>query len=166
MSNTVFKLQMPFPAPGTVARPNVQTIEPQIQSATAPVVLFGVPVKMVAGRATAIAPADTATVVYGFSVRTWPGQDFTFAPAFGNAVPPGANFPIDILRRGYIMVQVNAGTPAAQGPVYMRIATPSGAKVIGGIEAVADGANTVVIVGATFQGLVDENSVAEVAFNI
>ncbi len=166
MSNTVFKFQMPFPSPGTVARPNVQTIEPQIQSATAPVLLFGVPVKMVSGKATNIAASDTASVVYGFSVRTWPGMDFTFAPAFGNTAPPGAGFPIDILRRGYIMVQVNAGTPAPQGAVYMRVATPSAGKPIGGIEAVADGSNTVVIAGATFQTAVDENSVAEIAYNI
>lgn len=166
MSNTVFKLQMPFPAPGTVSRPNVQTIEPQIQSATAPVTAFGVPVKMVAGRATAIAAADAATVVYGFSVRVWPGQDYTFAPSFGNATPPGAGFPLDILKRGYIMVQVNAGVPAAQGPVYMRVANPSAGKPIGGIEAVADSTNTVIIAGAYFNTLVDENSVAEIAYNL
>lgn len=165
MSNTVFLKFMPYGPAGVLSRPHVHTNEPQVQSAANPVILYGVPVKMVSGFATAIAASDTASVIYGFSVRQFPRMDFTYAVGFGNAVPP-AKGTIDIMRRGYMLVQVNAGVAAPQGIVYMRVATPAAGKPIGGIEAVADGANTVVVAGAQFMNAADENGVAEISYNI
>lgn len=61
------------------------------------------------------------------------------------------------MRRGYMSVKTNAGTPAFGGVVYARVASPSGAKVIGGIEAAADGANTVIVANAQFMSAPDAN---------
>lgn len=167
MSNTVYLKSMPFGSPGVRSRPHEQTCEPQLVSKTAPPLLYGAPVKMVAGFATAIAAADTAAVIYGFLVRPWPAQDTTWGPttAFGLATPPTFGS-CDILKRGYMLVQVGAGVAAPQGVVYMRVATPATGKPIGGIEAVADGANTVVVANAIFMTAADENGVAEIAYNL
>lgn len=168
MSATVFLKSMPFGSPGVRSRPNEQTCEPQLVSKTLPPLLYGAPVKMVAGFATAIAASDTAAVIYGFLVRPWPNQDTTWGPtatAFGLATPPSFGS-CDILKRGYLLVQVGAGTAAAQGVVYMRIATPAAGKPIGGIEAVADGANTVVVANAIFMTAADASGVAEIAYNL
>lgn len=167
MSTTVFLKTMPFGAPGTRSRPNEQTCEPQLVSKTAPPLFFGAPVKMVAGFATAIALNDAATVIYGFLVRPWPGQDTTWGPTtpFGVATPPTQGS-CDILKRGYVLAQVGAGVPAAQGIVYMRVAVPAAGKPIGGIEAVADGANTVIVANALFNTAADESGVAEIAYNL
>lgn len=67
--------------------------------------------------------------------------------------------------RGSIPVVINVGTPQSQGQVYMRVmlngAIPAG--VIGGLEAAADGANTVALPGVVFRtGVLDANNVAEI----
>ena len=59
-----------------------------------------------------------------------------------------------------------AGTPAIGGAVYVRVATPAAGKPIGGIEAAADGANTIAVTGATFMNAGDANGNVEIAYNI
>ena len=71
----------------------------------------------------------------------------------------------EALERGSITVTINVGTPASQGQVYLRIA-PNGAipaGVVGGFEAAADGANTVLLTGVVFRtGAMDANRTAEI----
>jgi hypothetical protein len=50
--------------------------------------------------------------------------------------------------------------------VYVRIAAPAGAKVIGGIEAAADAGNTIILTGAQFMGGPDADGNAEIRYNI
>jgi hypothetical protein len=71
----------------------------------------------------------------------------------------------DVLLKGTVPVVVNVGTPTAGGTVYVRIAANGGIPdgVVGGIEAAADGSNTVALTNAKFTtGDQDENNVAEV----
>jgi hypothetical protein len=71
----------------------------------------------------------------------------------------------EALERGSVTVKVNNGTPVTQGPVFMRTVVNAGipAGVVGGFEAVADGTNTVQLVGVVFRtGVVDANGVAEI----
>jgi hypothetical protein len=73
--------------------------------------------------------------------------------------------PADVLKRGDVCVKVNNGIPTAGGTLYIRIAAnatiPAG--VIGGFEAVADGANTIALTNAAFStGNMDSNNVAEI----
>lgn len=162
---TAYLKSLPFGAPGVLSRPHVHTNEPQMVNSAAAPTAYGVPVKMVSGKVNAIAASDAATVVYGFLVRPFPSQDFAFPGDFGSATPP-TNGTVSVMRRGYMLVKVNAGTAAPQGTVYMRVAAASGAKVIGGIEAVADSTNTVVVADATFMTAADADGVAEIAYNI
>lgn len=159
----VFTTAMPSGFPGDVQRAQVCTIEPNLIDDGTPPTLFGVPVKLVSGKVRPIATSDTLAVLYGFLVREFPAgasQD-----GLGTSTPPTSGA-CSVLKRGYIMVKNNAGTPAKNGTVYMRVATPGAGKPIGGIEATADGANTVAITGAYFNGAADAFGTVEIAFNL
>lgn len=71
----------------------------------------------------------------------------------------------EALERGSIAVQCLVGTPVSQNPVFVRVslngAFPAG--VVGGLEAVADGAHTVQLTNAVFRtGAIDGNFVTEI----
>jgi|SRR5215469_10766640 len=71
----------------------------------------------------------------------------------------------DVLERGSVTVKINNGTPVSQNPVFVRTALNGAipAGVVGGFEAVADGTNTVQLVGVVFRtGVLDANGVAEI----
>lgn len=73
----------------------------------------------------------------------------------------------EALERGSIVVKINNGTPASQAPLFLRIVANSGipAGVVGGLEAVADGSNTISLatIGVVFRtGAVDANGCAEI----
>lgn len=90
--------------------------------------------------------ATTPMGIAAENVRT--NGSFPMSGSDGDMMPGGYYAPgniADVLTQGTINVQVNNGTPSANGTVYVRIlanaAIPAG--VVGGIEAVADGSNTV-----------------------
>jgi hypothetical protein len=61
-------------------------------------------------------------------------------------------------------VIVNVGTPTAGSPVYVRISANGGNTIVGGFEAAADGAHTVLLTNAKFfTGVIDSNNVAEIS---
>ena len=71
----------------------------------------------------------------------------------------------DAIKRGSVSVKCNVGAPTPKGPVYVRTvynnAIPAG--IVGGIEAAADGANTVLLPNVVWQtGLIDGNAVSEI----
>lgn len=75
----------------------------------------------------------------------------------------------EALERGSVVVKINNGTPASQGPVFLRIALNGSipAGVVGGLEAVADGSNTLSLatIGVVFRtGVLDANGCAEITF--
>jgi len=156
--------RMPSGFAGMITRYDTVDTQAQIIDSTTPPTAFGIPVKLVAGKIQPIAAGDAATVVAGILVRPFPFQGQSISTAVGTTVPPTAGTG-DILRRGYCSVKVNAGTPVAQGPVYIRVAAASGAKVIGGLEAAADSTNTVVLAGAQFESAGDGTN-AEISYNI
>jgi hypothetical protein len=66
-----------------------------------------------------------------------------------------------------LTVQVNNGAPVAGNQIYIRIALNGGipAGVVGGVEAVADGSNTVAVPNVVFTtGVLDGNGVTEIGF--
>lgn len=69
---------------------------------------------------------------------------------------------VSVFMRGAVNVKVQKGAPALGGKVYVRllknVTVPS--AVIGGIEAEADGDNTVELPGVVFEGNADANGVA------
>ena len=68
--------------------------------------------------------------------------------------------PVSVFQRGCINVKCQKGSPSIDGTVYVRVTT-SGNYLVGGFEAEADGANTVALSNAQWNGPADSNGVAE-----
>jgi hypothetical protein len=139
------------------------TVEPNILASADQPTAYGLPVAIESGKIRAIKSGDDASDVFGFLVRPFPTT--SLSDDFGGGTPPTKGI-VSIVKRGYLGVQVNAGTPAKGGAVYVRVANASGAKVIGGVEAAADSTNTVALTNAYFTGATDISGVAEVAYNL
>lgn len=154
--------RMPSGIPGDVSRKSHSTTEAALMGATA-FAGYGLFAKIVAGKLVPIGAGDTAADVYGLLVRSYPVQGGD--SALGSSTPPTSGM-VDVLRRGYMTVKSNAGTAALNGQVYVRVATPAAGKPIGGIEAAADGGNTIAITGARFMHAADAQGNVEIAYNI
>lgn len=155
-----YTYRMPSGIPGDVSRKSHSTIESH--NMKTPVAGFGVFGKMdAAGDIVPLGSADTADAVYGLIVRSYPTTSAT--NELGEAVPPKGI--TDVLVRGYMTVKCNAGTAKKGGAVYVRIGAAATGKPIGGIEAVADGANTIAV-KAKFMHDADASGNVEIAYNI
>lgn len=154
--------RMPSGIQGDVTRKSHSNIESIPMGATQ-FDSFGVFGKIVSGKLVPITTGDTTAVVYGLLVRSFPTQ--SASNDLGAAVPKLGGL-ADVLRRGYMTVKNNAGTTALNGQVYVRIAAPAAGKPINGIEAVADGANTIAITGARFMHEADAQGNVEISYNI
>lgn len=160
-----FLYRMGNGVPGDVTRQSQSTIEPQVFNSSLPFSAYGLPGKIASGKFVPIAGGETAADIYGFLVRPFPTQGANASDPLSTAVPPTSGM-ANTMRRGYINVKNNAGTPALNGQVYVRVATPGAGKPIGGIEAASDTTNTVAITGCIFMGAADSNGNVEIAFNI
>ena len=160
-----FLNRMPFGIPGDVTRQSQAVIEAQPFNTALPFNRYGIPGKIVANKFIPFAGAEVVTDAYGILVRPNPITGANASDPLGTSVPPN-NGLADILRSGYINVKNNAGTPALNGIVYVRVATPSTPQPIGGIEATSDAANTIILTGARFTGAADANGNVEIAYNI
>lgn len=155
-----YMYRMPSGIPGDVSRKSHSTIESH--NMATPVAAFGLFVKMDAlGNLAPLASADTAASVYGLLVRSYPTTSAT--NDLGAAAPvKGIN---DVMVRGYMTVKCNAGTAKKGGVVHVRVGAATTAKPLGGIEAVADGANTIAV-NARFMHEADAQGNVEIAYNI
>ncbi|MBQ8091382.1 MAG: hypothetical protein IJ233_11630 [Pyramidobacter sp.] len=154
---------LPIGFNGQVARTSFALIESKFMSSAAPVAAYGCACKLDGDVIKALASGDTAAAVYGFVVRPQVVQASAFpGPTMDDFVAPDAKQPQSVLVKGYMNAKVNAGTAAAGGQVYVRIASGTDAKPIGGVEAAADGSNTIALNGAMFVGAADEYGVAEI----
>lgn len=163
MAAQVLLYRMPAGIPGFVTRNSESSVEPQLLNPTLPFPSFGVPGKIVNNLFVPIAAGDTTANVYGFLTKAYPANNSN--DPLGTSVPPISGV-AGAMRRGYIAVQVNAGTASKGSQVYVRVAAAAAGKPIGGIEAVADSTNTFALVGATFMGAADANGFSEIAYNI
>ena len=153
-----YTYRMPSGIPGDVSRKSHSTIESH--NMPTPVAAFGVFAKMDAtGNLAALGSSDTADTVYGLIVRSYPTTSAT--NDLGQAVPSKGI--TDVLVRGYMTVKCNAGTAKKGGAVYVRIGATATGKPIGGIEAAADGANTI---AESAQHDADASGNVEIAYNI
>ena len=157
-----YTYRMPSGIPGDVSRKSHSTIESH--NMPTPVAAFGVFAKMDAtGNLAALGSSDTADTVYGLIVRSYPTQ--STSNGMGAAVPQ-TGIMHDVLRRGYMTVRCNAGEAKTAGKVYVRIAAGTELKPIGGIEAVADAANTIELNNAMFMHDADAQGNVEISYNI
>lgn len=164
MATNAYLYRMPSGVPGDISRKQTTDVDSHpLDRVTANAFAgYGLPGKLVAGFFTPIVAGDTAASIFGFLVRPYPttGRD-----GLGNL--PNANIGVgSIMRRGYMTVLCNAGTPTYNSPVYMRVATPATGKPIGGLEAAADGANTVLIPRTYFTSPADAVGNVEIEYNI
>jgi hypothetical protein len=146
---------------GDVSRPAQSLIESATLNAAAAFAAYGLAGKFVGGKFVPLAGGETAADVRGFLVRPYPTQT---ANADGSGVQLGIVG--NVMRRGYMTVVCGAGVPAKDGQAYARIAAPSAGKPLAGIEAVADGANTIAIAGCRFTGPADAAGNVEIEFNL
>lgn len=129
---------------------------------------FSSPVKYnTSGKIVPLASGDTADVIEGLLVRTYPGRavDFTGTASYpqinGGAVP--------VARRGFMNVVLQGATPAKKGgSVYIRVAGATGTEIVGGFEAAADATagNTIELPNAQFEGPAGADGVTEISFTI
>ena len=147
--------------PGDVTRPGEAGIAPIFLTATNPPTEYGVPVKIVANQAAKIAAGDTAASFYGVLTRIAPSESGGLSQAFGDGVPSTSHFQ-GIIVKGYVAVKCAQGTPIRGGAVYMRVTAATG-KNVGDFEAVADGANSVLLPGVIWAtSYTDANNIAEI----
>ncbi|WP_289141540.1 hypothetical protein [uncultured Brevibacillus sp.] len=104
---------------------------------------------------------DSAEAFAGIALREVK-QATVFTSSMGVYMPGD---PCDVAERGTVTVVCSVGTPKSGGPVYVRIAEnaskPNG--IVGGYEAEADAANTVLLPNVKWKtGRMDTNRVAEV----
>ncbi|HGN8867071.1 structural cement protein Gp24 [Klebsiella michiganensis] len=164
MDNT-FLYRMPAGIAGAISRPQDLTVEPQTLDSAKAFAAYGLAGKFSAGKFVPIEADDTAAVVVGIYVRPYPTAS---QPDKVRQIGTGFNFAGDCMKRGYVIVNlgVDASSVALGGAVYMRVATPTASSPLGAFLAAEDGANTVQITNAFFNGPGDANGNIELAFNI
>lgn len=151
--------------PGDISRQSQATVESIALNSASPFAGYGLFGKIVSGKFVPLGAGDAATAAYGLLVRPFPTTGGAASDPLGTATPPASGIG-DVMRRGYMTVKNNAGTPALNGQVYVRVAAAAAGKPIGGIEAAADSTNTIAIAGAIFTNAGDANGNVEIAYNI
>lgn len=173
--DAAFQFRMGAGFAGDINRTHPASVEPTLIDASAPPTAYGQPV-LVDATTQGVRPfaaGDQSNAVaagYGITVRPYPTQQSSAsnfgAAALGAATPPVSGI-MDVLRAGYIMVNLPAGgTPVKGGAVYVWAAASTGSHVLGGVEAAYSAGNTTQLLNATFNGSPDANGNVEVAFNI
>ncbi len=161
----VIGLRMPAGMPGAVSRIEQLHAEPVHLDPAAPFSAFGLPGVVGAnGRFRPVQAGDTAASVSGFLIRTYPG--LPSSTYYGVTGMPTGSVVADRMRRGYMQVKINAGNATKESPVFVRVGAGTVAKPVGGLEAAADGANTIQLTACTFMGPADSEGNTEIAFNI
>lgn len=158
MSNA-FLYRMPSGIAGDVSRKSHSTIEAHILKGK--LGAFGIFCKMTEKGLVPLEAADDQ--VYGLIVRSYPTQ--SAVNGMGAAVPQ-ENIMQDVLVRGYMTVKCSVGTAKKAGKVYVRVDSGTELKPVGGIEAVADGANTIELKNAVFMHEADAQGNVEISYNI
>ncbi len=151
--------------PGDISRQSQATVESLILDPANAFPGYGLFGKIASGKFVPVGAGDAATAVYGLLVRPFPTTGGAASDPLGTATPPTKGI-ADVMRRGYMTVKNNAGTPVLNGQVYVRVAAAAAGKPIGGIEAAADSTNTIAITGAIFTNGGDANGNVEIAYNI
>lgn len=125
---------MPSGIPGDISRRQTTNVEGLVLNPSLPFASYGVPGKIVSGKFVPLVDSDVAASIYAFYVRPYPTTGGAASDPLGTGTPPAGGVG-DGMKRGYMTVKNNAGTPALNAQVYVRVANPSSGKPINGIEA-------------------------------
>lgn len=168
-----FQYRMGGGIPGDINRTHPASVEACLVDPTNPPTAFGIAVLPVSGSngVRMFGAGDTAvTRIWGITARPYPFQAQSAtnfgAQNLGSATPP-TNQPIDVMRMGYISVQLPAGQAVTKGSaVYVWCAASTGSHVQGGFEGAASGGNTAALDSHyAFNGPADANGVAEISIS-
>lgn len=166
MPSNAILYRMAQGVPGDVSRPSVATIESQPYGATA-FGIYGQAVQLASGLA--IPVNATGLFVYGFLVRPFPTTGVNASDPLGTSVPPTSGV-ASIMRRGYMTVYCQLGTPAPGATVYIRFQAAAGQQILGGVEAGTTANNYAMNAATTgiaqFMSAADANGMVEIGFNI
>jgi len=167
---TAFLYRMGHGFAGALTRESQASIESQQFADPSGFAAHGLPGKIDANdQFVPIASGDAAADVYGFLVRPYPFQGATAGDVNVGSVAPTYDRQANVMRRGYISVKNNAGTPGLNKPVYIRVATGTGGTpVTAGIEAEAPttATNSIKLTNAVFMSTGDADGNVEIAYNI
>ena len=160
MSAQAIGIRLQLGYAGSITRSSDAIVQNRISASDLP---FGAPVFLNPDNTVQLFGAGGADARFmGFAVRIVKQQQAIFETVGGYV----AGELTDVLVRGSLAVPFKGqGTPTAGGSVYVRTALNAAIPdaAIGDVEAVADGANTVLISNASFTtGLVDGSGVIEV----
>ena len=176
--DVAFQFRMGAGFPGDVNRTHPASIEPTLINSAAPPLFFGEAVKIdpTSQGITPFVAGDTAvTNAYGVTVRSFPTQQSSTsnfgAIGIGATVAPPTSGTQDILRSGYIIVQLgnNVWPNAKKGAaVFIWVAASTGNHVQGQFEDTASAGNTMALdpTKYIFNGTPDANGVVELCFNV
>lgn len=137
--------------------------QPDMITNTAPLggtvaIVFGTP--LVRGENGAVVPmgaGNTGNQFIGVAGREVKSPAEFYSQNVGQYAP---GEPVSVFQRGCINVKCQKGTPTVDGAVYVRVTATEGYPA-GGFEAEADGANTVALPNAQWNGPADNHGVAE-----
>lgn len=137
--------------------------QPDMITNTAPLggtvaIVFGTP--LVRGENGAVVPmgsGNTGNQFIGVAGREVKSPAELYSQNVGQYAP---GEPVSVFQRGCINVKCQKGTPTVDGAVYVRV-TASEVHPAGGFEAEADGADTVALPNAQWNGPADNHGVAE-----
>lgn len=141
MSTSILKFA-PVGVPGDVTRLQESNVESVMQGSQFPA--FGAPAKYNgAGQVVPFSGGEATTDFVGFLTRMVPSISGNFNQGLNDTVP-WLEALQGLLVRGYCVVTCTIGTPVRGGIVYARIVAASG-KLVGDIEATADGSNNIAL---------------------
>lgn len=158
---TAYLYRMPVGIAGAISRPRDLTTEPAILSSTKQFAAYGLPGKFDGDVFVPLTSTDTAASIVGFFVRPYPT---TSAADFARQVNTGGVQQADILKRGYMTVNVGGDATAItkNAPVYCALA---GGAITATAPAEGD-SKTVAIPNAAFTGAGDADGNAEISYKI
>ncbi|WP_324029275.1 hypothetical protein GC087_21370 [Pantoea sp. JZ2] len=160
---------------GAVSRPQDLTTEPAVlkTDAASAFVAYGLAGKYDGPNFVPLAAGDTADKIQGMFVRPYPTQS---VPDKSYLLGAGFGFVGDILKRGYMVVNVgaDASTITRGSPVYIRNANPTQTSPLGAVLAAAENTgtadkpqiNTLVMPYAFFTGAGDADGNVEISYKI
>src|SRR3569833_1294799 len=145
--------------------------EPQVVSSAAgeAPTAYGLPVVLSStagqiGNVRAMTGSDTGQP-YGFLVRPYPTQ--SSQDPLNVSTPPTSGL-VDILKRGYMTVQMQGPTAAKKGDIpWVYLGTTSTTHpVLGAVEAASAAGAVQLTSNSYFMGPADSNGMVEIAFNL
>lgn len=167
-----YAFRMPAGIPGDVNRVASAHIETQVVSSAAgeAPTAYGLPVVLSStagqvGNVRVMTSGDTNLQPYGFIVRPYPTQ--SSQDPLNVSTPPTSGL-VDILKRGYMTVQMQGPTAAAKGMVpFIFLGTTSTTHpVLAAVEAATSTGAALLTSNSYFMGPADSNGMVEIAFNL